>query len=195
MIDYEIPFEAVDEEDFVAIPEGKYHAEIIEAQIIPTKDNLNSPPVIGEPSKDGDFYALIIFRILESPYNGRRVAGRFNIKNKNNQAQTIANSQITRIYRILSLQPPHKTISNTKLQLLLNKPFVLKIKVETYTYTDKEGARKEGQKNKPTWYYELPQNAVLDQEEQDFVNEYDDGSKRESQDDIPFWYKVVRFFY
>jgi hypothetical protein len=158
----EIPFSDID--PFDAIPAGKYQVVINEAKLLPTKAN------------DGSMYASIAFKVEDGMYSGKLIFGRYNVKNQNTRAQQIAQSNVRRIYKAVDLTPPEKTLSDSKLEQLLNKSLILDVSLDDNDY---RGTKE----NNPRGYF--PTNSVNSGNDQ-FVAEYDKADASDGQDDIPF---------
>jgi len=120
----EVPF--TDEDPINAIPAGKYKAEPSKAELREVKDN------------PANSYAYIEFKILTSPYIGKIIFGRYNVKNDNVQAQQIAQATIRKLYRAVNLEPPTGVLSVAKLEALLRRPFILEVGLEYNDYRGEE---------------------------------------------------------
>jgi len=132
----EVPF--TDEDPVNAIPAGKYKAEPSKAELRDVKDN------------PANSYAYIEFKILASPYIGKIIFGRYNVKNESVKAQQIAQAMIRKIYRAVNLEPPTGTLTLAKLEALLRRPFILEVGLEYNDYRGEE-------ENTPKKYISLHQ--------------------------------------
>lgn len=182
----EIPFE--DKDPFDIIPEGAYKSEVVEAKLLPTKDNPES-------LAGGNWYAHIVFRIIDQ-YTGKLITGRYNVKHSKPETQQIAQSCMRRIFKAVGLNPPAGTLNETKLQQLLSRPFMLKVSKDLSDYKVAKGTYDDPYDNNPRGYTALdaaqqqsqPQAPLMmGQKEKDILAQKNaEFDSNNDDDDIPF---------
>lgn len=90
-----------------AVPAGKYNVVITESEIKPTKN------------KNGHFLELT-FEIIDGELKGRKVWGRLNLDNPNQQAVQIARSELSAICRAVNVMQPKDSAELHNLPLEIN---------------------------------------------------------------------------
>jgi hypothetical protein len=84
-------------DNFEAIPAGKYIAAIVASETKPTKNG------------NGSFLELT-FQILEGEYHGRKLWARLNLDNPNPQAVQIARGELSAICRAIGVMTPQDSV-------------------------------------------------------------------------------------
>jgi hypothetical protein len=103
--------------EFKPLPDGQYLAVIIDSKEKPTKN--------AQRFGDGSFSESFIeftFQIVEGEFQGRRVWTRLNLKNKSEQAQAIARSELSSICHAVNVMRPRDSLE------LHNLPLVISVK-------------------------------------------------------------------
>ena len=120
-------FNEVAENDFGLIPDGKYPATIVTADLMRSKGNSDN------------VYIKTTFKIFGDKYDGRMVFHNFNVINSNDIAKNIAMSQIKQILVAVK----HKDLKFTKVEdiaaAISNKPMEITVgikKDKTGDYAD-----------------------------------------------------------
>ena len=182
-----VPF--TDKDPFDSIPEGQYKAEIVDAKLLPTKDNEECSP-------QGNFYVQMTFKLIDE-YAGKLINGRYNVKHFKPDVQQIGQSSVRRVYKAVGLTPPSQELSEDKLQQLLHRPFMLKLSKDLNDYKVEKGYD-DPYDNNPRGYIaltaeqqqQIPQTqqqaqSVMQQNDKDFLDkknaEFDD-----DDEDCPF---------
>lgn len=102
---------------FNPIPIGDYHCVITENEMKPTRTGNGQ-------------YLQLTFEIIEGEYTGRKIWGRYNLENPNQQAVEIARKDLSAICRAVNVMQLTDTVQ------LLNIPLVLKIGVKKNKETE-----------------------------------------------------------
>jgi len=84
-------------DNFEAIPAGKYIAAIVASETKPTKNGAGS-------------YLELTFQILEGEYHGRKLWARLNLDNPNPQAVQIARGELSAICRAIGVMTPQDSV-------------------------------------------------------------------------------------
>jgi hypothetical protein len=84
-------------DNFEAIPAGKYIAAIVASETKPTKTG------------NGSFLELT-FQVLEGEYHGRKLWARLNLDNPNPQAVQIARGELSAICRAIGVMTPQDSL-------------------------------------------------------------------------------------
>lgn len=115
-------------QDFAPIPSGEYLAQIVESDMMPTKNN------------DGEYLELT-YAITDGDYKGRKVWARLNLRNKNETAQRIGNEEFAAVRAATGVANPRDS------QELHYKPHVIRVELIPAGTTDKKGYTNTRDKN------------------------------------------------
>lgn len=107
-------------QDFAPIPSGKYLAQIVESDMMPTKNN------------DGEYLELT-YAVMDGEFKGRKVWARLNLRNKSEIAQRIGNEQFAAVRAACGVPNPRDS------QELHYKPHMIRVELIPAGTTQKNG--------------------------------------------------------
>lgn len=105
-------------DDFSALPDGKYPCMITETEI--------------KGTQSGGEMLVVVFTVNSPDYEGRKIWGRFNLKNKSAKAVRISRAQFASLLRAAGIRQVHDSSE------LLNASVLVNVTTRKYTRDGEE---------------------------------------------------------